>query len=302
MRTKAKLITTLAILTLSFLFQSVAFAKVIRVTSFNVEWYGSKGGPKVNPKHRDRKLRSFLNQYGYNQHEVLVFQEIVDMKRMKERVLQDKYECTSYDSSRKNHQHVMICYSKDYQLNRDTNDDNYAIEDVQLGNPDYRPAVHGVLADEAGPILRIVGVHLKAQPKSFMKRLEQAEKISEYLTSEGTEIKTIILGDFNAFVNERNDDIQSMNIIFANNDLRKIENKDPYTYRKGRYKSQLDHMWVTSDVKTTQADAFDACQDLPQEERHAFLDIKHYNKYISDHCPLTVELEVTDVDSEDTGK
>lgn len=292
MSAHSKLVSIPFVLALSFFFQPIAFAKIINITSFNVEWYGSKGGPKVNPKKRDRKLRSFLNQYGYNKHEVLVFQEIVDTKRMTERVLEDKYSCTSYKSERKNHQYVMICNSKDYVLAKEANDNNYAIEDVQLSNPDYRPAVHGVLKKDGIPVLRVVGVHLKAQPKSYRKRLQQAEKISDYLATEDTDIRTVILGDFNTFVNTQNDDIESLNEIFAANNLVKVENKDAFTYRKGRRQSQLDHMWVSDDLETSQADAFDACQNLPKEESHAFLDIKEYNKYISDHCPITIKLDV----------
>lgn len=270
----------------------------LRVTAFNIEWYGLGGSLEGDPskEKRDSTLKDFLSSY-VPKSDIMVFEEVVDIDRLVKKVLPPQTKCISYVHADAKHQHVVVCISKNYKFLKEQNDDNDVIDDVAI-NDRSRPAVHAIVADLSGkPVLRVIGVHLKAMPNESKARLFQMEKIGEFIRkTHDPKLPVLITGDFNTYdvvdtKLDENDDILfdrvftrlGMNISQAATSLK-------YTYWSPRYQSHFDRFWVSGNVPVQgEVGVTGMCNkggNSPYQDPH------YYSKAISDHCPVTLTLKL----------
>ena len=293
--------------TIFFLTALIAFISVegwgasynVKVTSFNVKWYGLDH--KGSSQDRDYHLRNFIEEH-LDDSDVIVFQEIVDPERLEERVLGNTMYCQTYDNRGKTHQYVVLCHKKHLRFYRDETDDNYEIEEVASDSPHSRPALHGVITTWKGePLFRVIGVHLKAFPDQTHKRLRQAEEIAKHIVEakHSRRIPVLVTGDFNSHSSPNNereeDDKYLIDRVFK--DYRAGMNLayNPYiTYNNQEHAHQLDQFWYSHDANIvgdlTMVGPCDT--DHVSETRNADVerDLRLYNQYISDHCPISLNV------------
>ena len=261
----------------------------LKIASFNIEWFGLNGslGGIIGEESRDQDIKKFMKKYGYFDHDVIVFQEIVDVDQLKTSVLDSKFKCKTYNHKDSRHQHVVICYKPKYNLSLD-NDDNYQLESVTVGSTRLRPAMHGILKRNGKSLVRIIGVHLKAIPSNSDRRIQQVEQIANHLDQVDSSIPTVVTGDFNSF----HDDVEQFSGLLEDFDLLHVPHLDEFTFRTNRYKDRLDHFWASSSVsETSVTDAFDTCSNDGDEGR-GVSNRPYYNDHISDHCPISTEINL----------
>lgn len=282
------------ILLLIFLLISATLhARELTITSFNIRYLGLGGEPAgtIEDEFRIPWIQTFMRENNLFS-DVIIFQEIVDKQKVKE-ILPVDYTCESYKSSQENHQHVVICYYDDFYDGGPfafmpvKGDHNYIIEESALTK--YRPAVYGVLRDfeSNNPLLRVVGVHLKAQAERFETRKEQATIIKDALKGLDQNIPTMIIGDFNL---HSEDEVNSLSTIFNDIGLSHVENKES-TYRSPSFEGILDHVWLSGNVKHSD---LRVVGPKGKEEREAkrFDNLFFYNKFVSDHAAITLRIDL----------
>lgn len=301
---KLKLLVLICISTIA----TTAFSKVdnkqlLTVTSFNIKFFGLGGTMNGTPQleSRDPFLKSFLNQ-NVPKSDIIVFQEIVDVDRLILKVIGPTYNCQSYDSSNIKHQHILICVKSTFRLVKEPSDNNNLIDDVSIdGIQKSRPAVHTLIADKQGNILaRIIGVHLKAYPSESKTRQEQIGKIAKFINNlpiKSRHIPIILTGDFNSYsANDTNfnfdDDILFSNIFKSLQvDLSEALNKYDYTFRSPSSRGKFDRFWISSKVLQIESvKVTGPCNDNKGDSND--IDADFFYKNISDHCPVTLKLEL----------
>lgn len=275
-----------------FLFGQLS-AKDLTITTFNVRFYGqnSKSSTEAKKARRDQLIRSFLNT-AVPESTVFAFQEILAVDRLQKNVLNDEYKCHSYGPKLKNHQHVAICHYKGYDFVPEDDDNNLLIDEVAMTG--LRPAVIGVLVDANGKrLLHIVAVHLKAMPVGAKKRRLQIEMIANRLAQIDDDIPIVVLGDFNTFV--KSGDVSMINNNFGPIGLQQMPLNEKNTYRTKRYNNKFDHLWVSSALLgRVKATVTGPCNPKAGSGRTNYQDLKFYNRFISDHCPVTATISLPD--------
>lgn len=273
-----------------FLFLSCAcgaFARAgqLRVSTFNIRWYGLGGSKQGEPvdERRDESLRVFIDK-ALGKSDVIVFQEIVDVARLKRKVLGAKYKCASYAHDDPKHQHVAVCYKEKYVLAREEGSRSYIFKEMALGT--LRPAVLGLLRTTDGePVAHLIGIHLKSSPGFSEVRRKQAELLSEHLRHLGDKIPMVLLGDFNSYDTQDGSDELKFEEIFARNGLKHVRNKHAFTYNSVRYKGRFDHIWASHFAHPeSDVEVLGPCNSDDEQS------VEKYNHAISDHCPATVTL------------
>lgn len=270
----------------------------LKLTTFNIEWYGLGGDMKGSPQDetRDNTIREFLETH-YADTDVFAFEEITDVERLERKVLPAGWSCLSYDHPNPKHQHVVLCHGPNIDFVNDPNDDNNIIEEASLDPEKSRPALHILLrSKKAGIFGRIIAVHLKAYPQETQKRLDQAGVIGKTLKEwQKDGIPTVILGDFNTYPKTDNgqsaDDITLIDRVFKNNktNWQHIDHTAKSTYRKKQNRGQFDQIWTSTTVSHTGAPkVWRACNQ--DSTAKGFENIEYYNENVSDHCPVTVDL------------
>lgn len=253
----------------------------LSITTFNIKYFGLNGDPESSAtESRADAIREHLSRERLFT-DVMVFEEIVDVEMLKRDVVGPAYTCRSYDHPNPEHQHVVVCVRGEFVFAPATDDDNYALEDVTLGQARYRPAVHGVVKSRRGqPLLHVFGVHLKAYPEFSNERLQQADIIADYLNQRGDDAPVIILGDFNTY----NQDVSELSERFARVDrgLTLVEVPGPYTWRSASSGHKLDHVWISSDLTAGDARIAGPCATTHRDT------IASYLRSVSDHCPVTL--------------
>lgn len=258
-----------------------AEAAPLTVTTFNIKFFGVNGNPDNAPGSETRvaTIRDHLTRENLWT-DVMVFQEIVDVDLLKRSVLGNGYRCESYDGI-EGHQHVVICAKSEYTMAKARDDDNFAIEDVTLGEDRYRPAVHGVVKNRSGrALLHVMAVHLKASPDYSDTRIRQTEIIADYLEQRVETAPVVLLGDFNTY----GDDTGNISSILseAGTGLVEVETSGNYTWRSGSRGNKFDHAWVSNGLQTSNVRIAGPCNG---NDRAA---INTYNQKVSDHCPVTL--------------
>ena len=286
-------ITTLAFLL--WLWNSPsAFAEPISITTFNIEFYGSntvigaESGAIQAIDDRDDSIRRFFQIAGIDA-DVFAFEEIVDTGALTKNLLQDRYDCHSYEHSNRGHQHVVVCNKKEFTFRIANDDDNYTWEDVAMTT--LRPAVHGILSKKNGrDLAHIIAVHLKAMPDRSAQRLEQTNMIAGHVKARGDQLPVVMLGDFNTY----EDDIERFTDAFHNSGVQMtpIEIPFDYTYRTSRYTSKFDWFIVSDGVGVLkEVDVAGPCNRSWSSGTN-YDDLAFYNESVSDHCPVSVVLDL----------
>lgn len=266
--------------------QSAESRTELSITTFNIKYFGLDGDHDGEPgdDYRANTIIAHLNKYNLWS-DVNIFQEIVDVPALQSLMGTD-YLCHSYDNEDPRHQHVVICHKKKYTFIVASDDDNYALEDVAMER--YRPAVHGILKARNGDrLLHVFGVHLKAQPNQSDIREQQTNVIADYLASRQDLEPVVIAGDFNTF----NSDSDMMTQIYQRDavDMKQVDNTNQFTYRSGSKGSKLDRFWISNTLKVTQNPTVSGpCNSV----RGNNSDVSQYNKQVSDHCPVTIKVQV----------
>lgn len=305
---KATLTRVLTVTSVSAILFSalVASATTLKITSFNIEWFGNKyDNPRSDQKQqkdpkkiqtRQESVKSFLDYFGHP--DVYVFQEIVDVQALNS-ILPAGWNCMSYEMANELHQRVVICASGKYRFLRVPYDSDDIIDDVATDKEWSRPALRVDLADQKGRrLVRLVGVHLKSMPYATRERLRQAEEIARDLNKD-EDFPTVILGDFNSFNTDQNkqaaSDVQLMLERFqaADAGFQHAEHILPYTFRKKQLRSQFDHMYYSSGVELLSAPrVFEVCsKDI--KGKNQYYDIQYFNQWVSDHCPAEFQIKLT---------
>jgi len=304
MKLKSSILVFLALLGSTGFSGTTPDQQQLTVTSFNIKYFGLGGSMNGTPQQESREpfLKQFLSQHIPNS-DVLVFQEIVDVDRLASRVVGNSYNCQSYDSNNVKHQHVVICAKNNLVFVKEPSDNNNVIDDVSIdGVQKSRPAVHTLIADRAGNILaRVIGVHLKAYPSESKTRQDQIGKIARFINAlpiKSRQIPIILTGDFNSYNSSDtnfnfDDDILFSNIFKSQRvDLDEAINKFDYTFRSPSSRGKFDRFWISS--KISQIDSVQVtgpCNDT-KSKNDDFSDAAFFYKNISDHCPVTLKVEL----------
>lgn len=254
----------------------------LTVTYFNIAWFGLGGSPSgsTSTERRAPTIRKFFDD---NQlwADVMAFEEIVNVEMLKRDVLQNRYECQSYDHRDSKHQHVVVCNKNELSFVKAADDDNFTLEDVAMSN--LRPAVHGILKDANGRrLLHVVGVHLKAMPEKSDVRREQVGMISDYLTEREDGEPILVIGDYNSF----NDDPEAFADLFGR-EMRQVPIRAEYTFNDTRYKNKFDLAWASSSLEGMITErVVGPCNSTSRA------DIEKFNREVSDHCPVNLTLRL----------
>lgn len=284
----------IALCTLSAVF--TAEARTLTVTSFNIKMYGQKSTSQEAPtiEQRNSALKKFIEKEVPSS-DIMVFEEILD-KELLSKTIVSNYQCVSYDSSRAEHQYVVVCARPPFKLKMDQqNDDNYAIEDVQLGSTGQRPAVHALVVDEKGnSLLRVFGVHLSAFPNKSENRVKQAEIISAHLKKSDNRIPSLITGDFNTYPASLTgivlSDVELISEVWEKNNIVPAVHPEAYTFRSPEFRSKFDHFWISKSLNSKKAvKVSGVCNSDGDDETES---VKNYYRLVSDHCPVSLSLDL----------
>ena len=286
MRSSLKLLFSTICLT-SMLFASSVFGQAARpfsITEFNASWFGLNGDPnnELGNEPRVNDLKEFLQKNSLFT-DVMVFEEIVDIGLLKSAILNNSYDCQSYERDDPKSQHIVICVKPEFRFDMAENASSYVIEEVDLSG-NLRPAVHGILKTQDGTRLaHIFGVHLKANSEKSAMRLKQTQFIADYLKREPSVDPVIIVGDFNTFGTDPVD----MEKQFGTAGLLELDLPELYTWASVREHfppAKLDRVWISNTLvpKIKSAHVVGPCNS-PDKKLLAV-----YNATISDHCPTTI--------------
>lgn len=277
----------------------VAPALKLKIASFNIRFYGSGGtlgAPGNEP--RDPDLRAFVADY-LGDRDVIAFQEIVDVPRLQQNVLPPNWSCVSYEHSDHTHQHVVVCAKPGLSLERDPSDDNFIMENVAYSYQRSRPAVHTIVKTSGGQALaRVIAVHLKASPDFSRERQSQITTIGQNLIDLNNVLPTVITGDFNTYDTPANGLESGDEALFSGilgrmqSGMAQIPNT-LYTYRTRRYLSRFDHFWTKGFNQERALKVFSMCNNQRGAGGNTLEDPDYYYEHISDHCPVSVDLEQT---------
>ena len=268
------------------------------ITTFNIQFYGIGGKVTGTSKDetRDPYLQAFLKD-SVPASDIIVFEEIVDVPRL-QNILPRNWQCLSYEAPLEKHQHVVLCHSPRFNFVREASDDNDIIDEVAGEEGTLRPALTTIVTDINGKkLFRIVGVHLKANPEYSKLRVSQTEIIAKYLGSlKKSKLPVIIVGDFNSYNQPDNRETQNDVELFLNTfngsslELKRIPN-DLFTFRNSYGQQQFDQFYISDSLRATgPLHIFEVC-NARNVVAENLIDIALYNKHISDHCPVSAEIE-----------
>lgn len=264
----------------------------LRISTFNIRWFGLDGDlyGSFGSETRTQRVREFIAEH-LSDRDILVFQEIVDKELFFTEVVPE-YKCVSYDGRAGKHQHIAVCHTDAFEIRAPTDDDNYALEDIDTSGY-LRPAVHGTIYTADGdPVSHLLAVHLKANEQSTDRRIEQAEILQARaaVLGEADDLPVIMIGDFNTHFaadtgREENDEDVVEDILHP---LSRVRLPVDYTYQEKSGKTRrLDHAFVSPNISVESVTSPGAC-DL---DRTMFLpEIETYYDTLSDHCPVILDL------------
>lgn len=283
-----------------FCFTSAFFtaeARNLTVTSFNVKLYGQKSANVEAPtlEQRNLAIKNFIEKEVPTS-DVMIFEEIMNKDALFKSIV-SQFQCVSYDSTMAEHQYVVVCAKAPFKLKMDEQaDNNYSLEEVQMGSQGQRPAVHALVVDENNrPLLRVLGVHLSAFPNKSEKRVEQAEIISKHLAKIDNKIPSLITGDFNTYPASLTglslSDVELISDVWAKNQIVPASHPEAYTFRSPEFRSKFDHFWISKSLNSKKAvKVSGVCNSENDDESET---VKNYYRFVSDHCPVTLTLDIS---------
>jgi endonuclease/exonuclease/phosphatase family metal-dependent hydrolase len=264
-------------------------AQALTVSSFNLQFYGLGGNMRGTPgnEYRDAHIKKFLEK-NLASSDVILFQEIVLVNDLKEKLLPAAYECETYGKRRgENHQHLVACVKKPLKFRIET------IEEMDLtgyGRPGLAVTVRG---NTGGEILRLIDVHLKAGNDESNGRARDAQlaALTAWLGRQDQSVQTVVAGDFN----ER--ESRGLDTALGPAGLAEVVLSQPtYISEPTRNTYNYDRFFVSRPLmeKIRSRSAFQACtkRELGGKGGDDFVDWLFYTRFVSDHCPITLDLDI----------
>jgi len=273
-------------------------AKEFNIATFNVKWFGLGG--EISGTQRDEFRGPWIKEYiskNLSQSQAILFQEIVDVDKLKHLMAELNMSCHSYDNSRRNHQHVALCLDNDFSLEKESFEENYAFEELDVTGGSLRPGLRGLIVERRTrkKLFHIMGVHLKANSQSSTTRIKQVKIIAQELNKRKSRIPYVVLGDFNTYNSTMNgrskDDKNVFDEILSQVKLKYVAHKNEYTYRSKSTKLLLDHAWVSQSVEISSVKVGKSCNHYSRSATR-FDSSNFFNRFVSDHCPLSFNLNL----------
>ncbi len=273
-------------------------ASSLKITTFNIRWFGLGGeitGLRSD-EYRDQFIKEFLSTKYINT-DIFLFQEIIDTDRLSNIMDGLGHHCVSYRHEQFNHQHLMICLKKSLDIVPEKGDDDFIYPLVD-NRPYLRPAIYGQVVDRYSrkPLVHLVGLHLKAGPTSIDMRLTQVKnltkRIKEYKLKN---IPVVVAGDLNTYRNSSDDtkvsDLVILGEAFQEVGLTRRTSDYDYTYRSGGSGNSFDHAYVSQTNESKYVEVWRACGKSVYKSKR-FDNLSWYQRFISDHCPVSFRLEL----------
>jgi hypothetical protein len=279
---------------LDFVIAEGLVGRPLKIATFNIRWFGLNGdvSGSIGTETRVDTVDAFIDEH-LGDRDVIVFQEIVDVDLFTEKVMPD-HTCITYDGFIGKHQHVMLCHTDAYELRMADDEDDFELEALKIGQ--VRPGVHGTLVstDDGEPVAHVVAVHLKAEPDSTERRLEQARALAarvEHLRA-ASSLPIITIGDFNTHLAvdtglERNDEDMVADVLAP---LERVALPVTFTYQeKDGTRFRLDQAYLSPEIAVDAVRSAGPCDTDPETNGPAIVE---YFDRISDHCPLSFDLSL----------
>jgi endonuclease/exonuclease/phosphatase family metal-dependent hydrolase len=291
-----KTLLTLLFTTISL--SSLAKGSKFNIATFNIKWFGLGG--EISGTAKDEFRQPWIKEYlraNHTQTKAIVFQEIVNVNLLKEMMSEFDMSCESYESSKKNHQHVAICLDNDYELLKEKGESDYVLEEVDTSNGMLRPAVYGIVSHRKTrkKLFHLIAVHLKANTLSTDTRLNQVEVIKNKVKEIGGRIPFVIIGDFNSYTAQATGrdkgDVELISDILSQSNLSHVEHTFEYTFRTNKTRLLLDHAWVSNDLEYENVEVGKSCNYFSRYATR-FDSSPFFNRFVSDHCPLSFNLKL----------
>jgi len=272
-----------------------AHSKELKISSLNIRVYGQGGmyAGTLEDEFRDKWLKGFI-EAKLGDSDVIIFQEIMNKESLINNIVSDM-NCVSYDRSntiddnKENHIYVVVCFNKKYQFLKEQSEDNYAYEPMALHK--YRPAVYGVLCENKKKLAHIVGLHLKALPQGHQTRVKQMEILSKRLTEINDGLPIIVGGDYNTYNTDEIEDYKMINSYLNPLNLFSANQENLITYKTPLFTGTFDHFWISQSVYSNSSFTVNGpCNATSSGPR--FDDLYFYNQFVSDHCPITLSIQL----------
>jgi hypothetical protein len=277
---------------LDFVIAEGLVGRPLKIATFNIRWFGLDGdvSGSIGTETRVDTVDAFIDEH-LGDRDVIVFQEIVDVELFTDKVMPD-HTCITYDGFIGKHQHVMLCHTDAYELRMADDEDDFELESIKIGQ--VRPGVHGTLVstEDGEPVAHVIAVHLKADPASTERRLEQARALAtrvERLRASSS-LPIITIGDFNTHLAvdtglARNDE-DTMGDVLA--PLERVALPVTFTYQeKDGTRFRLDQAYVSPEIAIDAVKSAGPCDTDLETNGPAIVE---YFDRISDHCPLAFDL------------
>jgi len=264
-------------------------ASALTVSSFNLQFYGLGGNMRGRPgnEYRDPHIRDFMEKNLF-QSDVILFQEIVLVDQLKQKLIPPEYACETYGKRRGEfHQYLVACVKKPWQFTIE------AIEDMDLTGYGRPGLAVNLKSKDGQAILRLIDVHLKAgtDDSNGQARNSQLAALTAWLGRQDAKIQTVVAGDFN----ER-DPGGLDNQLTAAGLVEAVLGDPTYISEPTRKNFNYDRFYVSRPLreKIRSRSVFQACtkSEMGGKKGDDYSDWLFYTRFISDHCPITMDLDL----------
>lgn len=276
----------------------------LEIVSLNLRWYGSTHFPPHNDDERDQHLPIFFQKH-YPNTAIFLFQEVTDPLRL-EKVLGQDFQCLTTRQQGSSFQYVVTCYdSLQLQAINTNEQETFASDrslDISFGQYGLRNALHLVFAIKQSPKRQIqtINLHLRAQPDHSQFRIRQMSALFDHIQQMSLASTALVIGgDFNSYTKSSNGQTKDDIYLFLDESDQKglilyTEFGLPthLSYRSERF---FDYFLVSNPDWLSSYDLFPACTVMASAEVESYKNQAYYKKFISDHCPLSLNLPVKDL-------
>lgn len=268
------------------------------VTTFNLKWFGLGGelSGRQADEYRGPWLKEFLQEY-LSKTQIFIFQEVVDKTLLSSLMQEMGFGCSSYNHTTSKHQFVVVCMTSEFSILPEDDDNNISFEEVgEVDNSKLRPAISGIILNSKTrkPLFHLLGVHLKAGKLEGETRQKQAKLLAERISSYSDKLPVVLIGDFNTYEKAEGeieiDDFETLDSIFESAYLKRVKHQFRHSYKSFNYGFLFDHVYLSENTNYSNVSIFSACnQSFSNSQRYK--NINFYNRFISDHCPLSIDIQ-----------
>lgn len=251
------------------------------ITTFNIRCFGFNGDyfAKQKAEHRIPFLKKFILE-NYKNSDLFILQEIMDPSVLNQ-VLPVGFKHYTYAHDYERHMFITLCCRHEFDFK-----DLTTIANTALDKTTSRPALYGCLYKGKKPLAHVIGVHLKSGYDHTENRIAQAQNIVTFMDTLNKDLPFIMAGDFNSHIKDKTrknqDDLFFLNHIFQQKNLIRA-NQNDLTYITAFEGAHLDHFWTNAKVNDINVYNYKHFSKEP---------IKDYFNQISDHLPVTVNIEL----------